>query len=143
MFGGKVMGVPEGDIGKIMGKTAADVFNFNGSTTKFFYMIKVIGYRSGTFTDNSGERNYSVPKGHMTWRKKNSTYNPGSTAEPAGRIFEGTVNSSGYANAEYYVVDCYGIVTPARTVTYEQWSSSEVSQTASAYHKGIIDLYLP
>jgi len=143
MFGGKIMGVPEGNIGKVMGKTATDTFNFGGSNSKFFYVVKVYVSRPGSFPDIEDERFYRINLGHNVRRKKNGDYDPSGT-NPSGSIFEGIVDDDGgIVNRGFYIVDCYGIVSPDRTATYLQFSSSEVSVTPTIYVTNAIDLYLP
>lgn len=143
MFGGKINGVAEGDIGKVMGKTGADVFNFGGANTKFFYIVKVFGSRPGSFPEIENERFYRINLGHNVKRKKNEDYAPSGT-NPSGYIFEGIVDDDvGIVNKGFYIVDCYGIVSPNRSATYLQFDSQEGSVSTTTYVTDAIDLYLP
>lgn len=144
MFGGKIMGIAEGSIGKIAGKTASGLFNFGGANTLFRYAVQVKGYQSGTW-DGGGDGviEYINKLGHKVWRKKDITYGGPSAFPPTGAIFEGEVDNSFNVWKHFYVADCYATVTPTRTATYVQYKSNETSTTTETFITDAVDLYLP
>lgn len=138
MFGGKIAGLNVESIGKISGANAQGLFNFGGANTKYYYMVQVTGYRSGSFTDNSNSRVYIVPLGWTLYRKINANYGTllGGNAWNVSHFIRYDSGSSEYhtGNSRFYVKDVHVTVTPTRSKTYQQYNSNGGSETPTAYH---------
>lgn len=134
-FGGKIAGLSGGTINKISGIDATTLFNFGGSTTKYYYLIRVRGSRTGDFSNTGnppGVRQYTYQTGWRLYRKPNDSYNGliggnGGYTEVASSLGE-------FGEQHFYAKDIYAVVTPARGKTYTQFDSLGGSETPTAYH---------
>lgn len=145
------MGIDVQNIGGIMGKTtnknAINLFNFGGSYTKFFFLIRNGTYRPGDYSD-IGEGRFEENNGTRSYLKPSTIFN--TLADGNGDFKFGgypDLGGTGPSTQGYshnYAHDIYAIVKPDRTVNeYIQVDSGENVVTAQTHFKNAIDIFLP
>ena len=148
------MGIAVENIGSIMGKTAnttdVNLFNFGGSYTKFYFLIRMGSYRPGDFIEATGDsdRDEDYGTGWRAYLKPYTTFNSladgGGSRRYGGYPEVGGTGPSTTGISHPYVADIYAIVKPDRVVNeYIQVNSAQNVVTAQTYFKNAIDTILP